>query len=393
MKKFLTLLFFFPLFALAQTCDVDLIGYDIETNQVSVAVLNGENCGCNEYTQQDGNTCDESTSSTVQNNESITHFVFGLHIYQDFTAGPCSQANFHPGWTFAYPPDQTMLPFTGGHVTGDTVNVQLTTFNDWDCILEAELEEGQCWEMVIWQINLGQTADINDFPNEYWTDTCGTCAEQTHMYPDIDLSNNTLVWCPDELPPLPLYPGCTDETADNFDPESTFDDGSCEYIVPGCTDPTACNYGGPTVNENDGSCVYCDTPNGQELCDSTQGEGYFEWYSSLFDCVVDMSIDSVYLVAANCNIFNTNIPFCDEGLRFNTDFANKGTVDINSWMFHFEISSGLWEYSTLEYGINSNPPNNNPLPAGANPGDFNVISGEAIWEGGDTLFATVEISK
>jgi hypothetical protein len=69
MKKFLTLLFFFPLFALAQTCDVDLIGYDIETNQVSVAILNGENCGCNEYTQQDGNTCDESTSSTVQNND------------------------------------------------------------------------------------------------------------------------------------------------------------------------------------------------------------------------------------------------------------------------------------------------------------------------------------
>ena len=51
MKKFLTLLFFFPLFALAQTCDVDLIGYDPETHQVSVAILNGENCGCNEYTQ------------------------------------------------------------------------------------------------------------------------------------------------------------------------------------------------------------------------------------------------------------------------------------------------------------------------------------------------------
>ena len=124
MKKLLTLLFFFPLFAIAQTCDVDLIGFDPETNQVSVAILNGENCGCNEYTQQDGNTCDESSGSAVNNNESITHFVFGLHIYEDFTDGPCSQANFHPGWAFAYPPDQTMLPFTGGHVTGDTLNVE-----------------------------------------------------------------------------------------------------------------------------------------------------------------------------------------------------------------------------------------------------------------------------
>ena len=210
MKKFLTLLFFFPLFALAQTCDVDLIGYDIETNQVSVAILNGENCGCNEYTQQDGNTCDESTSSTVQNNESITHFVFGLHIYQDFTAGPCSQANFHPGWTFAYPPDQTMLPFTGGHTTGDTINVELNTFFDWECLLDADLEEGQCWELVVWQINLSQYENIIYFPNEFWTDTCGTCAEQTQMYPDVDLSNNSIVWCPDELPPPPLYPGCMD---------------------------------------------------------------------------------------------------------------------------------------------------------------------------------------
>ena len=107
MKKFLTLLFLFPLFAIAQTCDVDLIGFDIETNQISVAILNGENCGCNEYTQQDGNTCEESTSSVINNNESITHLVFGIHIYEDYTAGPCSQANFHPGWTFAYPPDQS----------------------------------------------------------------------------------------------------------------------------------------------------------------------------------------------------------------------------------------------------------------------------------------------
>ena len=80
MRKLLILLFFFPLFAAAQTCDVDLIGYDPETHQVSVAILNGENCGCNEYTQQDGNTCDESSSSVVGNNESITHFVFGFPV-------------------------------------------------------------------------------------------------------------------------------------------------------------------------------------------------------------------------------------------------------------------------------------------------------------------------
>ena len=211
MKKLLTLLLFFPLFALAQTCDVDLIGFNPETNQISVAILNGENCGCNEYTQQqDGNTCDDSPSSVINNNESITHFVFGLHIYQDFTEGPCSQANFHPGWAFAYPPNQTILTPETGHQTGDTVNFELVTFNDWDCLLEQDFDE-ECLELVVWQINLSQTADPESFPNEFWTDTCGTCANQTQIYPDIDLSNNTLVWCPDQVPPSPLYPGCTDE--------------------------------------------------------------------------------------------------------------------------------------------------------------------------------------
>lgn len=392
MKKFLTLLFFFPLFVLAQTCDVDLIGYDIETNQVSVAILNGENCGCNEYTQQDGNTCDESTSSVVQNNESITHFVFGLHIYQDFTAGPCSQANFHPGWTFAYPPDQTMLPFTGGHTTGDTINVELNTFFDWECLLETELEDGQCWEMVVWQINLSQSADINDFPNEYWTDTCGTCAEQTHMYPDIDLSNNTLVWCPDELPPSPLYPGCTDEEADNYDPESTFDDGSCEYTILGCTTPTACNYN-QFATENDGSCAFCYTEYGDSICNAyNNSDDYWDWYVNLFDCEIDHQLDSVYLVGSGCDLLGPQ--FCQPQLRFNVEHTNVGDIPIYSYAFDYWVNNGWYSYSG-EYGINFNGGDNFyavPLPAGQNGNTINVfIFTGLVWEGGDTLWVESKV--
>lgn len=391
MKKLLTLLAFFPLFVTAQTCDVDLIGFDPETNQVSVAIINSENCGCNEYTQQDGNTCDESTSSVVNNNETITHFVFGLHIYEDFTEGPCSQADYHPGWTFAYPPDQTMLPFTGGHVTGDTVNVQLNTFFSWECLIDAELEEGQCWELVVWQINLSQTASPDDFPTEFWTDTCGTCANQTQMYPDIDLSNNTLVWCPDELPPPPLYPGCTDEGADNYDPTATFDDESCVYTVLGCTSPTACNYN-QFATDNDGSCIFCDTPGGEELCNAYHNsDGYWDFYVDLFDCdpqVIDLELDSVYLVAANCNVFNS-ADACWEGLRFNISFKNKGTVAVDSW--NFDVTLNEYEWTSTEYGINffGGSPYNQPLAPGFNGSDINVVSGEFVWEEGDTLFATI----
>ena len=38
----------------------------------------------------------------------------------------------------------------------------------------------------------------------------------------------------------PLFPGCTDPTACNFDAEATSDDGSC--IPSGCMEPLACNY-------------------------------------------------------------------------------------------------------------------------------------------------------
>ena len=50
-------------------------------------------------------------------------------------------------------------------------------------------------------------------------------------------------------------PGCTDQAANNFDPEATEDDGSCEYDVPGCTDQAANNFD-PEATEDDGSCEY-----------------------------------------------------------------------------------------------------------------------------------------
>ena len=364
------------------SCDVNLIGFDPETNTVSISVINGENCGCNEFTQIDGNTCDESSSSTVQNNEYINNLVFGLH-YDNIWAHEntnCTQTNFHPGWAFAYPVENIDA------YTGDTLTFELNTTFNWDCVNTTPIE-GECWELVVWQINLSQTADINDFPTEYWTDTCGTCADQTQMYPDIDLSNNILSWCPDELPPPPLVEGCTDENATNYDPNADVDDGSCEYPpILGCTFPTACNYN-QFATENDGSCAFCDTPNGEEICNEYHNsDDYWDWYVNLFNCEVDHQVDSVYFVNAGCDLLGSQ--YCQPMLQFNIDHTNVGDLPINSWTFTYW--SGDWITPTGEYGVNFNNgegPYAVPLPAGQSGNTVNVFIFSGFeWEEGDTLW-------
>lgn len=90
--------------------------------------------------------------------------------------------------------------------------------------------------------------------------------------------------------------GCTDDTACNYDPAATVDDGSCQYPqayldcdgncindsnandicdeLEGCTDPLACNYDETAVGD-DGSCEYPPANldcNGNCLLD-TDGDG------------------------------------------------------------------------------------------------------------------------
>lgn len=54
--------------------------------------------------------------------------------------------------------------------------------------------------------------------------------------------------------------GCTDPSAENFNPSANTEDGSCRYkeeepVILGCTDPSAINYNS-LATESDGSCRY-----------------------------------------------------------------------------------------------------------------------------------------
>ena len=95
----------------AQTCDLVLAGYTPSAveggiHNFVIQFPNAENCGCNDYTQADGNTCSESGTSHVQNNETVSHIVMGIHYIDEETGldlgenTECTSTTFHPGWSY-----------------------------------------------------------------------------------------------------------------------------------------------------------------------------------------------------------------------------------------------------------------------------------------------------
>ena len=173
-------------------------------------------------------------------------------------------------------------------------------YNDPDDACEYDSCNG-CMDMEA--CNFDETATIDDGTNceypEAGYDCDGNC---------IDSNANEVCDFDEE--------GCTDITACNYDALAAFDDGSCTYPeedyldcdgnclndadgdgvcdeeeVPGCTDETACNYN-ETATDDDGSCEYAE-----------------EYYDCNGDCLNDADGDGVCdeLEVAGC----TNLDACN----------------------------------------------------------------------------------
>jgi len=169
-------------------CDVAISSWDAATGDITIEAINSENCGCNEFTTE-GNTCENSASSHVNNNETVSHIVLGLHVEGlDYNWLDCLTGVNHPGWTFK------VFTLYGNQVldSGDTwsANVYDTGASTSDCWTEVLANDTLCTELVVWQINLSRTAFVDDGG---WAVNPGF--NQTQNYPDVDLSNNTAVNC------------------------------------------------------------------------------------------------------------------------------------------------------------------------------------------------------
>jgi hypothetical protein len=155
------LIYLLALFAptMAAQCDVSISNWDAITGDITIEAINSENCGCNEFTSE-GNTCENSASPHVNNNETVSSIVLGLHSPGlDYNWG-CTAATNHPGWTFKV----FTLYGNGMLESGDTwsANVYETNTSTNDCWAEMLANDTLCTEVVVWQINLSRTSSTDE---------------------------------------------------------------------------------------------------------------------------------------------------------------------------------------------------------------------------------------
>jgi gliding motility-associated-like protein len=197
----------------AQWCDMEILGFDPVTLEITLAV-NGAECG----TEAD----------------SIGEFILGL------TFDPPVPAEENPFDCFYQEGFSLLLfpldfPFVNIGQGSDEIIQQGDTlsFN----IIESQpfgFDASLCWQEAI---NSGAFDEcitiyihqINDSDSYYGDSGLGG-----FPYPDLIPENNTLTFsftdaC-DGLPPPPLDGGCTDEDAINYDEDADFDDGSCLFV-------------------------------------------------------------------------------------------------------------------------------------------------------------------
>ena len=137
--------------------------------------------------------------------------------------------------------------FSNGNCSGVRRGcMQSSAQNFWP---SAEVDDGSCW----WYVpGCRDPVHFLDSVTNATVDDLSKCrVPRRRGCTDVNASNyrafaNDHTNC--------TYAGCTDETSHRYDPDATYDDGSCVSPLDGCTDPAANNYRA-AATDDDGSCA------------------------------------------------------------------------------------------------------------------------------------------
>jgi gliding motility-associated-like protein len=404
MKRLIFLLAFIHSFFINGQCDLAITDVNLNTYEVTVEVFNGEGCGATGYNGS---------------NDHINMVMIGFHVPGlneavdvDGPDAPCfmSETSNHPGWWFG----TSASDFPGNFAsdafplqTGDVFTIPLDNPEEVNCedspsigccavdVIDYWLDQGECLEFVIWQINYSNSWYQFDGPNAPgggWAevgplDNGQQPISNVQIYPDMDCDNSWSV-CRDENPGPPMIqgpnvdcdgavvvvPGCTDPDALNYEPNATIDDGSCVYPPEGSTDAIVTNINFNTGCDDNNEpwysvqftitnmgdidintyCVDLWVPDSQFCYDEAvnglyqipPGEGqtfstgqYFgEWNAgSLFTINVNTVNDEIITGNNNTTVFMPELPICE---------PNEGCTDICALNYDpsADLDDGSCEY-------------------------------------------------
>jgi len=279
MKKLLLALLFLPFSILGQ-CDLEILDFNVNDATITVAFNNTNNCG--------GTGGPDGISEIQFGFQAIDSNCNAMNIGWDFPSGISIPDNSnHPGWLYSattteifgnwtnnYGPELQPPYYTGDTLTFPLDNVyQSTNINTTSQLannLQYWYDEGYSIQAVIWQISYGPTMYAEDGG---WAEV-GANGDGTSygsgLYEDTNFLDNWIIVGPCEEPEEPL-------------------------ILDECNNPIACNYNNQWF-EPGGFCIYCDTPNGEELCNEYQNsDGYWDFYFNAFDCPEEVECDTVYI--------------------------------------------------------------------------------------------------
>jgi len=121
---------------------------------------------------------------------------------------------------------------------------------------------------------------------------------------------------------ISIVPGCTDETAFNYDQNATEDNGSCIDVIEGCTDESAYNYD-TNANTDDGSCDYSI---------ASQFDG--EW--NILQLEYEASIDISPLVSSLDPAIQLLLLGLGNQITLEGEAADAGSFNLNYSDFTFE---------------------------------------------------------